>query len=256
MFSANYEKGKKAFLDKEYNNAINYFENALKESRSDYKPLIYYWKGQSYMSLENLKKAEEIFDLIISTYPETIEAVNSLYQKGRISFKEKKYEQTIEKMHNFLKKSDKNRLNGNAYFWIGESLFVLGHRNDALFFFNKVVNEYPESYKYEASAYRAELIKLGKREEELLKLIKWSHEESLRERESFIKNEKEYNQAVLAYQRKLASISDEDIKAELLNLKEINNILKKQITALNSKLEEKEKEIDILKKMNNDNKKK
>ena len=252
-FYSNYEKGKEAYLNSMYDRALTYFENALSESSSEYKAVIYYWTGQSHMALDNYSKAESIFDLIISDYPETVESVNSRYQKGRISFKKGSYEEAIEKMHSFLELSGDNRLNGNAYFWIGESLFFLGHKKDALFFYSKVINSYPESYKYEASVYRSELIKLGEREEELLKLLKWSHEESLREREIFIKKEKEYKQAVLAYQRKLSVLSDQEINSQVLTLRETNNLLKKQISILKSRLEDKEKEIDILKKMDNDN---
>ena len=209
-FYSNYEKGKESYLNNQYDRALTYFENALNESSSEYKPLIYYWTGQSHMSLGNYSNADNIFDIIISDYPDTLESVNSRYQKGRISFKTNNYEETIDKMHTFLEISGENRLNGNAYFWIGESLFFLGHKKEALFFYKKVINEYPESYKYEASVYRSELIKLGEREDELLKLLKWSHEESLNERELFIKKEKEYKQAVLAYQRKLSLLSDSE----------------------------------------------
>ena len=253
-FYSSYEKGKEAYLNSMYDSALTYFENALSESSPEYKPVIYYWTGQSHMAIGNYSKAENIFDIIISDYPETPESVNSQYQKGRIAFKKNSYEESIEKMHSFLEVSGENRLNGNAYFWIGESLFFLGHKKDALFFYSKVINSYPESYKYEASVYRSELIKLGAREEELLKLLKWSHEESLREREIFIKKEKEYKQAVLAYQRKLSVLSDHDINSQVLTLRETNNLLEKQISLLKSRLEDKEKEIEILKEMDNDNK--
>ena len=254
-FYSNYEKGREAYLNNLYDRALTYFENALSESSSEYRPLIYYWTGQSHMALGNYSNAEKIFDIIISDYPDTQESVNSLYQKGRIAFKNNDYEETIDKMHSFLDISGDNSLNGNAYFWIGESLFFLGHKKDALFFYNKVITDYPESYKYEASSYRSELVKLGEREEELLKLLKWSHEESLRERELFIKKEKEYKQAVLAYQRKLSLLSDSETNStQVFTLRETNNILKQQISLLKTRLEDKEKEIEILKKMDNDNK--
>ncbi len=93
-------------------------------------------------------------------------------------------------MHSFLDISGENKLKGSAYFWIGESLYFLGHKNEAQYFYNRIINDFPESYKYEASNYRSELIKLGEKEEELLKLLKWSHEDALKEREDFIKKRK------------------------------------------------------------------
>ncbi len=253
-FYSDYEKGKEAYLNNQYDMALTYFENALSGCDPEYEPVLYYWSGQSNMALGNYSKADNIFNVIVEKYPGTAEAVNSVYQKGRILFIENDYEKSIEKMHTFLEKSGENRLNGNAYFWIGESLFYLGHKDKALSFYKKVIYDYPESYKYEASNYRAELINLGKKEDELLKLLKWSHEESLNERELFIKKEKEYKQALLAYQRKLAILSDNEISNEVLTLRETNSVLKKQIAVLQDKLKLQEKEIEILKNMNNDNK--
>lgn len=254
LFYNDYNKGKEAFSNGLYDRAVTHFENAFAHSTPDIKPILYYWTGQSYMALDNFRKAENIFDNIIKNYKNTPEAVNSLYQKGRIYFNKSYYEKTIEYMHLFLDISGENTLNGNAYFWIAESLFSLGHKDESLIIYNKVIEEYPESYKYEASKYRSELIKLGEREDELMKLLKWSHEESLKERELFIKKEKEYKQAILAYQRKLAVLSDQDINNEVLKLKETNTVLKKQVFVLQSKIERLEKEIDILNKMDNDNK--
>jgi TolA-binding protein len=192
--------------------------------------------------------------MMIIKNPGTEESINALYQKGRIFFIKEDYEKSVEYMHSFLEKSGENKLNGNAYFWIAESLFFLGHKEESLVIYKKVIKEYPESYKFEASNYRVELIKLGKREEELMKLLKWSHEESLKERELFIKKEKEYKQAILSYQKKLAILSDNDINNEVLTLKETNSVLKKQIAAMQGEVEKHKKDIEILKKMEDDKK--
>ncbi len=254
-FHDDYMKGKEAYLNNQYDRALTHFENALSDISPEAKPVIYYWIGQSHMALGNYSKADNIFNNIINTYPSSPESVNSLYQKGRIFFKNNDYEKTIADMHSFLEISGDNKLNGNAYFWIAESLFFLGHKKDALVLYNKVINDFPESYKFEAANYRSELIRLGEREDELMKLLKWSHEESLKEREAFIRKEKEYKQAVLAYQRKLSVLSDNEINSEVLTLRETNIVLKKQISLLQDKISDMKKEIDILKEMNNDNKK-
>lgn len=253
-FHDDYKKGKEAYLNSMYDRAVTHFENALPYSTPEFKPVIHYWTGQSYMALRSYSKAENTFNNLIENYPGTEESINALYQKGRIFFIKEDYEKSIEYMHSFLEKSGENNLNGNAYFWIGESLFFLGHKAESLVLYNKVIKEYPESYKFEASNYRAQLIKLGKREEELMKLLKWSHEESLKERELFIKKEKEYKQAILSYQKKLSILSDNDINNEVLILKETNRVLKKQIAAMQGEIEKHKKDIDILKKMDDDKK--
>ncbi len=86
-FYSDYEKGKEAYLNSMYDRALTHFENALKDSSPEYRAVLNYWKGRSHLALGSLSKAENTFDIIIKNYPGTLESQNSLYQKGRISFK-------------------------------------------------------------------------------------------------------------------------------------------------------------------------
>jgi tetratricopeptide (TPR) repeat protein len=94
---------------------------------------------------------------------------------------------------------------GSAYFWLGECLFSLGQLEEAARVFNRVIVEFPKSVKLEASRYRLSLIEFKKRENELLRLLQWSHEEALKSVEEFRRREKAYEQAIVVYQRKLSS---------------------------------------------------
>ncbi len=253
-FSDDFLNGKNAYLNSMYDKAITYFENALDNSTPEQKAGINYWIGQSYMAIGNYENAENVFNNLIENFKDTSESKNAYYHKGRISFLKENYEKTIEYMHTYLENSDNTLLDGNAYYWIGESLFFLGHKEEAMMIYSKIIKEYPGSYKFEAANYRLELLRLGEREEELMKLLKWSHEEGIKEREDFIKKEKEYKQAILSYQKKLAILADQDINNEVLTLKETNSVLKKQIALMQANIEKQKKEIDILKKIQDDKK--
>jgi tetratricopeptide (TPR) repeat protein len=119
----------------------------------------------------------------------------------------------------------------NAYFWIGESLYSLGRLEEAERVFARVLRDYPQSYKVEAASYRLSLLEFKKREEELLRLLKWSHEEFLRTVEEYQRREKAYEQALAAYQQRTGGA--EQRQAEARALEE----LKAENTALRGRLQ-------------------
>ena len=99
----------------------------------------------------------------------------------------------------------------SAWFWVGESLYGLGQLDDALAAYQKIVTDFPTSVKLEAAQYKVSLIQLSRREVELSKLLKWSHEDFLKSVEEYQNREKAYVQAIEAYQKRLAGVNpDED----------------------------------------------
>jgi tetratricopeptide (TPR) repeat protein len=94
-----------------------------------------------------------------------------------------------------------------ALYWIGESLYAMGQLDLAQEFFTMVTEEYPQSAKFEASSYRLGLINQKRIEEELLNLLKRSHEESLKTIEEYQRRERSYDQALIAYQKRIAELT-------------------------------------------------
>jgi tetratricopeptide (TPR) repeat protein len=102
-----------------------------------------------------------------------------------------------------------------ALYWMGECLYSLGHLDQAESVFLVIMEEYPQSVKYEASSYRLSLIKQKKIEAELLGILKWSHEESLKTVEEYQRRERSYDQAIIAYQKRIADMLKDSRYAEL-----------------------------------------
>jgi tetratricopeptide (TPR) repeat protein len=102
----------------------------------------------------------------------------------------------------------------SGWFWVGESLYSLGKLDDAMTVYQKVIRDFPSSVKVEAAQYKVSLIQLRRKEIELARLLKWSHEDFLKATEEFQHREKSYEQAIEAYQKRLAaaSVSAEDQK--------------------------------------------
>lgn len=183
----------------------------------------YFWISKSYLALGEYDDAEKNLEFYLLNYKGNDFYEEGLYQKGRLLYLQGEYESSIQIFYQFQLIYPGSIFISNSYFWIGESLFSLGHLNEAYVIFSMIVKTYPTSYKVEAASYRIKLIEQKDRENELLKLLKMSHEDNLKSLEDFQRREREYEQAITSYQKKISSLSskpDTKIqKVEQLNAK-------------------------------------
>ena len=99
-----------------------------------------------------------------------------------------------------------------AYFWMGECLYSMGQFDEAERFYSWVLARYPESPKIDISSYRVDLIKQKKIEAELLALLRWSHEESLRTSEDYQQKIRTYEYTLNFYQRRIAELQGSTVQ--------------------------------------------
>ena len=118
----------------------------------------------------------------------------------------KQYDDAIKQLYAFVKDYPDHKLTSSALYWIAEALFNTKNYERATLFYTTIVNDYKDSPKYEASFYRLSLIKQKEREEELLELLKVTHEESLRAAEEYEKKSQKYEKAILAYQNRIKEL--------------------------------------------------
>jgi tetratricopeptide (TPR) repeat protein len=203
----------------------------------------YYWVSRAYLAIGNYEEAARNLEYFLANFPAHPSFPDALYQKGRLLYLQGDPENSILVLEQFLTEYPDAELAGSAYFWLGECLFSLGQLDEAARVFNTVMREYPKSVKLEASRYRLSLIEFKKRENELLRLLKWSHEEALKSVEEFRRREKAYEQAIAVYQRKLSSptapdtpIADAETAAALEQLSAENEALKGTIASLETQL--------------------
>ncbi|MCL2231894.1 MAG: tetratricopeptide repeat protein [Treponema sp.] len=93
-----------------------------------------------------------------------------------------------------------------ALYWAGASLLSMGQLDRAADIFVHIIEDFPASHKVGPSNNRLAAINQRRIEAELLTLLRWSHEESLRNMEEFRRREMAYNQALLVYQRRIADM--------------------------------------------------
>jgi TolA-binding protein len=227
---AELKAGLLAFQQQQYQQALQSFRRIIDEEAAQ-APDAEYWSAMTYMALEMLEEADRTLEHYLARYPGHALAAEAQYQKTRLLFLERDYENALQASYEFMRSNPGSPLVPNAYFWIGESLYSLGRLEEAERVFAKVLRDYPQSYKVEAASYRLSLLEFKKREEELLRLLKWSHEEFLRTVEEYQRREKAYDQALTAYQQRVGS--PEQRQAEAKALEE----LKAENTSLRGKLQ-------------------
>lgn len=197
-------------------------------------------------SPSNQLRAEALFWISISElsagqYDESLRDMNTLeqtdpgssrikelpYHRGRVLYYLNRYDEAILNFIGYINSlrpapgatpnaSDASR-KVHALYWTGECLFSLGQLDTARDIFKYITEEYAGSTKYEASNYRLNLINQKKVEAELLGLLKWSHEESLRNIEESRRRESTYDQALSNYQKRIADLMDNTKVQDLEN---------------------------------------
>ena len=224
---------------------INFRDILINPELYSYHADAYFWISKSYMVLGRLNEAEKNLEYYLMNFPAHNGYSEAMYQKGRLLFMQNEFENAIQVLTNFIDKYPNSIFLSNAYYWIGESLYLLGRLDDALKVYKNIVQNYPDSFKFEAAKYRMSIIEFKKRENELLKLLKWSHTEALKSLDEYQKKERTYEQAIVAYQKKIAlqstsanttpsAVTEKD--AEIDSLKKENSDLKKTNQYLESKV--------------------
>jgi outer membrane protein assembly factor BamD (BamD/ComL family) len=192
------------FRDGQYEKALPIIEAVINDpAAAAQKPDAYLLVAKSYMALGKLDDADKSLEFYLSNFTGAADYPEALYQKGRLLFLQEQYEQSIQVLQQFITTYPASPFVSSGWFWVGESLYNLGHVDDAQKIYQKILTDFPASVKVEAAQYKISLIQLQKKEIELARLLKWSHEDFLRSLEEFQRQEKTYEQAIEVYQKKL-----------------------------------------------------
>jgi TolA-binding protein len=204
---ASLNRGLALFRENDFGQAILFFENLAAEAKGTVVEAdATFWLAKSLLAVRDLDRAASALEYFLSAFPEHPAYPEAFYQKGRLLYLQGEHESSILVLEEYIRVYPQMDFIPNAYYWIGESLYALGYLDEAAKVFNTVVETYPKSFKVEAARYRLSLITFKKRENELMKLLKWSHEETLKTIEEFQRRERAYEQAVAAYQRQIATL--------------------------------------------------
>lgn len=203
--------GLEAYAREDWVSAILHFKKLTSDKRSASSDALY-WLVLSEMSAKDYEAALLDANTYAAQYGTTARAADIAYQKGRALYQMQRYDESIEVFYDFVKQNPSHDMVSSALFWIAESLYAYKNYERAALFYRTVLDEYPTSPKIEACTYRLELIARTAREEELLQLLKVTHEESLRAAEEYDKKSRNYEQAIQAYQKRIAELEAQSVK--------------------------------------------
>jgi len=229
-----YLYGLDLFKEARYEQSARLFQVVLDSPDSkDYHGSASFWLMRNYFEMDDLDKASQLVEDFLLNYPNHELNQDARYYKGRILYLQGEYDKTIHFFSSFLTAYPSSPFYGNALFWIGESLYAMGRFDEAAEIYGNLLEQFPRSVKTEATRYRLSLIEYRNREEELLKLLQWSHEEFLKSSAEYEQKEKEFNQALDVYQQELIELTKTrevyENRLKLLRLKEEALILKEKL---------------------------
>ncbi|MDR2133986.1 MAG: tetratricopeptide repeat protein [Treponema sp.] len=220
-FSARLQSGITLYRESRWPEAVAEFREARAEAIGprQYTEALY-WLSLAELSASDYESALMNMEELESRAPDDSRKTDMAYHRGRAYYYLGYYDEAIPWFKEYVDHSSDGARKPAALYWIGECLLALGQLDRARDIFTLVVEDYPDSAKFEAASYRLDIIKQRKVETELLALLKASHEESLRNIEDFQRKERTYDQAMNAYQKRLAESVNDPRLAEVENTNE------------------------------------
>ncbi len=218
VFSQTYDEylayGLDAYSRSDWSSAIFSFQKAdtISGTRNS-EPL--YWLIMANASARNYKAALVYANTFLQRFPNDNKRADIIYQQGRMYCLCAEHEKSIQTLYGFLREFSRHRQVPSAYYWIAENLYMTGRLQDARIIFSRIVLDYPTSAKAPPSKYKIALIDQASTQEELLSLLKISHEELLKLSEEHEKNKKSYEQTITVYQKQLGEVNRDTRIAEL-----------------------------------------
>ncbi len=229
-------RGIELFAEGKYAEAVPLFDGLfLDTAAGQFRAEGAYWTAMAHIATGDALAAERAIDVFLSTFPTHQKSAELLYHRGRIAYVLKDYERSIQALAAYIATNPAGDYAAAALFWSAESLYALGRLPEADKLYRTVVDRYPDHVKTEAARYRMALVQFKYREDELLTLLKWSHEESLRIIEEFQRREKAYEQALSVYQKRYGEVKTGTAAAQLS--------LEEEIAALKRSMDDMAKEL-------------
>jgi TolA-binding protein len=174
-----------------------------------------YWTGLAELSAFEFEACIKDFEELERISPGDKRVSQTAYHKGRALYYLGRYDEAIALLKKYAEQAGDENRKAAAFYWIGECLYSMGQFEAARDIFTLILEEYSSSAKYEAASYRVALINQKKIETELLALLKWSHEESLKTMEEYQRRERSYDQALIAYQKRIADLLKNTASADI-----------------------------------------
>jgi tetratricopeptide (TPR) repeat protein len=198
QYARSFTNGTALFQESRWMEAAAQFRHAQETTRNtnDWSEALY-WTILSELAAADYGSALRDMDELEKIAPKHGRSTDIIYHRARAYYYMGYHEDALVMFNRFCGLSDDDDLRkASAFFWMGECLYSMGQLDKAEQFYDWIIFKYPASPKCELSSYRIDLIKQKKIETELLTLLKWTHEEALR-------NSEEYQRRITAYEQSI-----------------------------------------------------
>lgn len=212
-------EGLSAFEAEDFGQALEWFESA--RARDDIAPWrghALFWSARTMMVRGDYEPAADTLDQFFGEYPAHPYLEEARYQRARIFYMQGQYEAAVRRFADFLEEYPQSDFYANGLYWTAEALFALGRLDEAERLFAEVADRYPASFRVEAARYRLDILEFARREQELLTLLQWSHEEYLAALEGFRVAEARYQEGLRSYRERLGRLATDDFRTEIEEL--------------------------------------
>lgn len=207
------------YQNQEYRQAVTVARDMLLDPQATrYHGDALFIMGKALLAEGRLSEASRSFETLVASWPEHPGAEESRYQQGRILYLQGDYGNSVQALTLFLEKYPSSSLVSNARYWTGEALYASGWLEESRGMFESLLTETPGSPRAEAARYKISLIDLKKREQGLLDLLRWTHQENIRNMEDARTRLRSMEDALRSLQKRLFSLAPQDMKDELLAL--------------------------------------
>jgi TolA-binding protein len=220
QISPRFQEGVRLYSEGRWREAVTAFRRAQAEAAAaEQQGEALYWIALAELFAAEYESSVRDMEELERIAPASPRLAEIPYHKGRAYYYLGRYDEAIVLLKDYLSRLGEgdDAKKSAALYWIGECLFSLGQLNTAQEIFTLITEQYPRSAKFEAASYRLGLINQKKIEIELLALLKWSHEESLKTMEEYQRRERSYDQALTAYQKRIADMLKDTRLADLEN---------------------------------------
>jgi TolA-binding protein len=137
---------------KKYSDASKIYEDLLKsKSVEKNKDYLSYQFGLSLYKAGKVQNALDEFNRLVTTYPRSSYAENSIYMMGWISFQQGKLQEAIETYRRMLAYAPDSKIAPLVYYSLGDAYYNSAKYDTAITCYATVINNYPNSnYVYDA----------------------------------------------------------------------------------------------------------
>lgn len=206
------EQGETYFQAGDFQAALITFQKILSDPRQKAAhPDALFWTGKTYLVLGDLSKALEALDSFLRENPSHSLVPEGVYTRARVLLAQGEYERSLREFAAFAENYGENSFTPNTLFWMGEGAYFLARYQEARTLYKRLLELYPTSSKAEAAGYRLSVVDLKLREEELLNMLQWSHQESVNAYDEYRRKELAYEKRLKEYEEEIRKLKSSDV---------------------------------------------